>query len=141
MCIHSLDDLNDQTNYFRKNRGRAYVAGLSSYEKRGSKRIFSGGVIVDARNAEEVANNIKDLMFWHPGSTKIDLSDVNAVRKKFGLSELDQDGLPKATRPAQEELDKQLIRIDPGYAKLHEPLQSAKMAEFMIQKMDQALAA
>jgi hypothetical protein len=40
------------------------------------------------------------------------------------------------TRPAQEELDTQMVRIHPGFAKLREELQTRYMAEFMVSQAD-----
>lgn len=144
MCIHSFKDLMEYQDHYRGLRDYKHVAGVAVFRKWGSGESFQGGTIIDACNAQAVANTIEDLKGWHPAGTalRVEMKYVNEVRRAFNLRELDDAGLPKANRPVQEELDKQLIRIDPGYAKLSEQLQSAQMAAFMIQQIErQAIAA
>lgn len=143
MCIHSFKDLMEQQDHYRGLPNYKHVACVAVFRKWGRVESFQGGTIIDACDAQAVANTIEDLKRWHPaGTLRVEMKYVDEVRRAFNLRELDDAGLPKANRPAQEELDKQLIRIDPGYAKLSDQLQSAQMAAFMIQQIErQAVAA
>jgi hypothetical protein len=68
---------------------------------------FSEGFPVDARNAQEVANVVKELRKWHEGEGDkvVDLKHVNEVREAHGLEFLDANGLPLPNRKERESIN------------------------------------
>lgn len=131
MCFHSRTQLERHLEYVRE-RGEKNMAWVAITGEWLGREVFIGGWYCDARKLENVRHALDQVRVWHRHQLaraerfKVDLSDVNATRKKLKLTQLKLKGaweivedwppnmneLAKPTKQAEEEFDKEQAARD-----------------------------
>ena len=58
-------------------------------------RAFQEAYYCDARDAQAIANTIRNLRAWHPGGHVVDLTEINKKRKAMGFLYEVREGVPR----------------------------------------------